>query len=54
MTTYELCLKVIGNPRFTNEVLRGKYDMMYLMGSLNDEQYKDLINRISPPQEQIN
>lgn len=48
MNTYELCLKVIDNPRFTKEILRERYDMIYLMGSLTSEQYKDLISKISP------
>lgn len=46
--TYELCLKMIDNPLYTKEELENKFDVLYLMNRLTQEEYQDLINRLNP------
>ena len=46
--TYELCLKMLDNPLYTKDELGGKFDVLYLMNRLTQEEYQDLINRLNP------
>ena len=46
--TYQLCLKMIDNPLYTKEELENKFDVLYLMNRLTQEEYQDLINRLNP------
>jgi len=51
--TYQLCLRMLENPLYTKEQLQEKYDTLYLMNRLSQEEYMDLMNRLNPPVEQV-
>lgn len=47
--TYKLCLKMLGNPMFSKEELKSKFDVLYLMNRLTEEEYKELMSKLEPP-----
>lgn len=42
MNIYNLCLKICENSNFQNKEIQERFDVLYLMGRLNNEQYKTL------------
>lgn len=51
--TYQLCLRMLENPNYTKEQLTEKFDVLYLMNRLTQEQYTDLMNILNPPIEEV-
>lgn len=42
MNIYNLCLKICENSNFQNEELQERFDVLYLMGRIDSEQYKTI------------
>ena len=51
--TYQLCLKMIDNPLYSKEELKEKFDVLYLMNRLTQEEYTELINILEPVEEPV-